>query len=175
MWWHRRYVTKYGLEGDAAEIVVRTATAFRFVDDVLDEHGTREDHPSRWRETSVPEAVLDAGMLVRGARKKAEAAGLGPAYVEMLKDVTDAVRLEIDVEESRAVVSSAEDWERVARREASFRAFVARLCGRDPEELYREGLEAQRKDDLLGATKHGREDTDTRLRRPLWQNVSTRR
>ncbi len=170
-WTHRRYIERYGLSGPAAEIAELAATGFRFLDDVLDEHATREGRPARWVEVGALEAVLDAALLTRRARSIADGMGIGRAFDVMLRDVLSAVRLEIDVEEGRAEVRTPEDWERAARREACFRAFLALLCGRDPQELYREGLEAQRRDDLLGATKHGREDTDSRLRRPLWQTV----
>ncbi|MBC7106412.1 MAG: hypothetical protein H5T97_10760, partial [Firmicutes bacterium] len=41
-----------------------------------------------------------------------------------------------------------------------------------PQEYYREGLRAQAKDDLRGAAKGGRENTDARLKRPLWQETA---
>lgn len=79
--------------------------------------------------------------------------------------------MEIDVEEGRAAFCTEADWERAARREGCFRAFIGFLKGEDPEAYYCEGLRAQMEDDLHGTVKGGRENTDFRLNRPLWQST----
>lgn len=169
--YHHRYVEKYGLSGEAAKMVQEVATAFRFIDDILDEHDTRWEKPARWVETSLVEALAEAVVLTTKALKRAEKLGCRREFLEMFEAVLDAVYYEIDVEEGRAEFISEEDWERAAGREAHFRAFIGRLKGEDPVKYYQEGLKAQMKDDVMGEEKGGRENTDERLKRPLWQRI----
>lgn len=169
--YHTRYVQKYGLSGDAARLVQDVATAFRFVDDILDEHRVRWGSPTRWVQTSCVEALGDAVVLTAKARLTARRLGCETEFVRMFLDVLDAVYYEIDVEEGRATFCTEADWEEAARREACFRAFIGFLKGEDPEVYYREGLRAQMEDDLHGTVKGGRENTDFRLNRPLWQSA----
>lgn len=169
--YHHRYVEKYGLRGEAAKMVQEVATAFRFIDDILDEHDTRWEKPARWVETSPVEALAEAEILTTKALKRAERLGCRKEFLEMFEAVLDAVYYEIDVEEGRAEFISEEDWKRAAGREAHFRAFIGYLKGEDPVKYYQEGLKAQMKDDVMGAEKGERENTDERLKRPLWQKI----
>ena len=144
---------KYGLRGEAAKMVQEVATAFRFIDDILDEHDTRWEKPARWVETSPVEALAEAEILTTKALKRAERLGCRKEFLEMFEAVLDAVYYEIDVEEGRAEFISEEDWKRAAGREAHFRAFIGYLKGEDPVKYYQEGLKAQMKDDVMGAEK----------------------
>lgn len=169
--YHTRYAAKYGLAGRASDLVRDAATAFRLVDDVLDEHRVRWGRPSCWAKSSCVEALGNAAVLTARARLAARALGIETQFLRMFEDVLGAVYYEIDVEEGRARFATAADWERAARREACFRAFIGFLKGEDPEAYYREGLRAQMEDDLRGATKGGRKNTDVPLNRPLWQRI----
>ena len=159
------------VKGEAAKMVQEVATAFRFIDDILDEHDTRWEKPARWVETSPVEALAEAEILTTKALKRAERLGCRKEFLEMFEAVLDAVYYEIDVEEGRAEFISEEDWKRAAGREAHFRAFIGYLKGEDPVKYYQEGLKAQMKDDVMGAEKGERENTDERLKRPLWQKI----
>lgn len=166
---HQSYIEKYGLEGPAKEIVMLTATSFRIIDDILDEHDTRRGNPSHWKKYGILDSLIDASALIQKTRKIAQQTGFLKEYDEMFKRVINAVRYEIDVEEGRAEYKTVEDWIRAAEREAAFREFIGILKGEDPKEYYFQGLKAQAKDDLIGAAKFGRKDTDRKLKRPLFK------
>lgn len=169
--YHNRYAKKYELDGEAALMVIEVATAFRFIDDILDEHTTRWGKPARWVQTSLIETLAEASALTAKARLRARKLGCEAEFNRMFKSVLDAVYYEIAVEEGRAVFQTEADWEKAAGREAHFRAFIGYLKGEASEKYYQDGLQAQMKDDLRGAEKGGREDTDGRLNRPLWQKA----
>jgi hypothetical protein len=166
---HRSYIEKYGLEDKTGEIIMLTATSFRIIDDILDEHDTRRGKPAHWKKYGILDSLIDASALLQQARKVARQTGFLKEYDEMFKRVINAVRYEIDVEEGRAECRTAEDWIRAAEREAAFREFIGILKGEDPGEYYLRGLKAQAKDDLIGAAKFGRKDTDKKLKRPLFK------
>lgn len=166
---HQSYIEKYGLEGPTKEIVMLTATSFRIIDDILDEHDTRRGNLSHWKKHGILDSLIDASALLQQARKIAQQTGFLKEYDEMFKRVINAVRYEIDVEEGHAEYKTVEDWIKAAEREAAFREFIGILKGEDPKEYYLQGLKAQAKDDLIGAAKFGRKDTDAKLKRPLFK------
>jgi hypothetical protein len=97
--------------------------------------------------------------------------GVGKQFLEMFEKVVDAVEYELLVEDGREENMGFDSWLRAAEREAAFREFLATLAG-CPEkggEFRAWGLKAQAKDDLLGSTKGGREDTEKKLNRILFK------
>jgi len=166
---HKSYIEKYNLNNIAKEIIMLTATSFRIIDDILDEHDTRNNNPSHWKKYGIFESVIDACALLQKARKLAKEIGYIKEYDEMFKKVISAVRYEIDVEEGRTEYKTLDDWIKSAEREAAFRKFIGILKGENPEKYYWQGLKAQAKDDLIGAEKFGRKNTDKKLKRPLFK------
>lgn len=159
------------LDQRRAEVLNLVASAFRYVDDILDENTIRDYRPAFWVENGFAKTMYIATLMTVRAYSICEELGLGEEFLRMFERVIDAVNYELLVEEGLAEFRSYEDWLRVAEREAAFREFLAVLAGR-PEErgafrLW--GLKAQAKDDLMGAGKGGREETEGRLRRPLFR------
>ncbi len=100
-----------------------------------------------------------------------EKLGIGKEFQGMFRKVINAVRYELAVEDGTEKFQSFDDWLRAAKREIAFREFLAILSGQ-PERAseFREwAIKAQAKDDLLGNEKGGREDTEKRLKRPLFR------
>lgn len=159
------------------DVINYTASAFRIVDDILDENTVRDGRPAFWVVHGFYDSMRVAVLMTARAHLLAAEHGLGARYVEMFRRVVDAVRYEIMVEEGRATFTTFEDWLRAADREAAFREFLAYLVG-TPErarEFYEWGLRAQAKDDMLGEAKGGREPTERRLRRPLFKEEWAKR
>jgi len=173
---HRGYIKrlqKHGIQLDLerAEIIGLTATAFRIIDDILDEHEIRKDKPAFWVQHGVSEAVYTATLMTVKAYNLSQKLGLGQEFLEMFRKVIDAVFYELKVEDSAEKFQSFSDWLRAAEREAAFREFLAVLI-RQPErtkKFRKWALRAQAKDDLLGNQKGGREDTEIKLKRPLFR------
>ncbi|MEM3740183.1 MAG: hypothetical protein QXP84_05235 [Candidatus Korarchaeum sp.] len=173
---HRNYERRLEEKGiildqRRAEVLNLVASAFRYVDDILDENTIRDYRPAFWVENGFAKTMYIATLMTVRAYSICEELGLGEEFLRMFERVIDAVNYELLVEEGLAEFRSYEDWLRAAEREAAFREFLAVLAGR-PEErgafrLW--GLKAQAKDDLMGAGKGGREETEGRLRRPLFR------
>lgn len=158
------------------DIINYTASAFRIVDDILDENTVRDWRPAFWVKHGFYKSMLIASLMTVKAYELSRGIGLGDKYMEMFRRIVDAVRYELKVEEGRAEFRTFTDWVKAAEREAVFREFLAYLIGM-PErarEFYIWGLRAQAKDDLIGETKGGREATERRLRRPLFREEWSR-
>jgi hypothetical protein len=173
---HRNYperLRKHGivLDEEGTELVNLTASAFRMVDDLLDEHTVREGRVAFWRQEGIIRTIYYATLMTVRAYNLAERKGLSGEFREMFRRVIGAVSYELRVEEGIEECRGYGDWLRAAEREAAFREFLAHLSGK-PERAreFREwGIRAQMKDDLLGAEKYGRENTEIRLRRPIFR------
>lgn len=166
---HTRYVKKYGLDGKQEELIMYTATSFRIIDDILDEHDIRNNKPSHWKQYGLLMSEIDASALIQKARKIAEEIGYLQEYDKMFRQTIDAVRYEIDIEERKREYKTFNDWLKVAEKETAFRSFIGLLKHEDPHKYYIQAIKAQIKDDLIGAKKGGRKDTDTALSRPLFK------
>ncbi len=118
----------------------------------------------------------DASMYPDEVPKVLEAArklGAERELINAAAKMVEAVKVELELEKTGRPPTLA-DWLKAAEREAAFREFAYSLVGLNREAGYVEGLAAQIKDDLWGAAKGGREDTETRLNRPLIQRTCTR-
>lgn len=173
---HRNYperLKKHGIDlnGARVELVNLVASGFRMIDDFLDEHTTREGRPTFWRQEGIVKAIYYAILMTVKAHNIAEKEGLSKEFQEMFRRVIDGVFYELRVEDGIEECRGYKDWLRAAEREVAFREFLAHLGG-TPERVneFREwGIKAQIKDDLLGAEKHGRENTEVRLKRPIFR------
>jgi len=173
---HKNYperLKKHGitLNPERTEIVNLVASAFRMIDDFLDEHTTREGRPTFWQQEGIVKSIYYAILMTVKAHNIAEKEGLSKEFQEMFRRVIDGVFYELKVEDGIEECREYKDWLRAADREVAFREFLAYLGG-TPErvnEFRKWGIEAQIKDDLLGAGKGGRENTDSRLNRPIFK------
>ena len=173
---HKNYperLKKHGvnLNQERAEVVNLVASGFRMIDDFLDEHTTREGQPTSWQQEGIVKSIYHATLMTVKAHNIAEKKGLSKEFQEMFRRVIDGVFYELRVEDGIEECKEYKDWLRAAEREVAFREFLAHLGG-TPERVneFREwGIKAQIKDDLLGAEKHGRENTETRLKRPIFK------
>lgn len=181
---HRGYVERLRRRGaevgeDAAEAISLFATAVRIVDDILDEHAVRlysEEGAAAeawWVRRGIYLAVLDSAALMVKARRAARRLGAERGLIDAAARMVEAVEVELELERAGRPPTLA-DWLKAAEREAAFREFAYGLAGLDREAGYVDGLAAQIKDDLRGASKGGREDTEARLNRPLIQRACTR-
>ncbi len=178
---HRGYVERLkrrGAEvGEAvANVVSLFATAVRIIDDILDEHTVRlysEEGAvaeAWWVKRGIYLAVVDSVALMIKAGREARRLGAERELVSTAAKMVEAVKLELELERAGRPPTLA-DWLKAAEREAAFRELAYGLAGLDREAGYVEGLAAQIKDDLRGAIKGGREDTEARLNRPLIQRA----
>ena len=159
----KRY-TQFISEPRRKNIALMLSIAYRIVDDILDEHDTRLSYPSYHSEKSIFEAIflsslliLHAKYLLKGEEKE--------EYLKMVKKLYEAVSLELSLEiEGRK--PTREEYLKTLEREGAFRAFLYFLAGKDPKEGWKRGIEAQIKDDLFGAEKYGRGNTEAKLNRP---------
>lgn len=173
---HKNYperLKKHGvnLNQERAEVVNLVASAFRMVDDFLDEHKTREGQPTFWQQEGIVKSIYYATLMTVKAHEIAEKEGLSKEFQEMFRRVIEAVFYELRVEDGIEECREYKDWLRAAEREVAFREFLAHLAG-TPERVkeFREwGIKAQIKDDIMGAKKGGREDTEIRLKRPIFK------
>jgi shikimate kinase len=181
---HRGYVERLKRRGAevgevAAEVISLFATAVRIVDDILDEHTVRlysEEGVTAeawWVRRGIYLAVVDSVALMVEARKVARRLGVEQELINAAARMVEAVKVELELEKT-GKPPTLSDWLKAAEREAAFREFAYGLAGLDREASYVEGLAAQIKDDLWGATKGRREDTEARLNRPLIQRVCAR-
>ncbi len=181
---HRGYVEKLRRRGAeveeaAAEVISLFATAVRIIDDIFDEHTVRlysEEGVAAeawWVKRGIYLAVVDSVALMIKARRVARRLGAERELISAAAKMVEAVKVELELERAGKPPTLA-DWLKAAEREAAFREFAYGLVGLDREAGYVEGLVAQIKDDLWGATKGGREDTEIRLNRPLIQRVCAR-
>jgi len=145
--------------------VLRLSIAYRLIDDVLDEHALRNGEAAFHVERSVFEAIFVASLLVANAK-----ALLEHKEFELFRRATErayeAVKTELEFELEPSKRPSLKDYVKTLEREAAFRAFVYALAGLDAKEGFKRGLLAQLEDDVKGAKKHGREDTEKKLNRP---------
>lgn len=147
------------------------ASGFRIIDDLLDEHTTREGRPTFWQQKGIVKSIYYATLMTVKAHDIVEKEGLSKEFQEMFRRVIDGVFYELRVEDEIEECKEYKDWLKAAERKVAFREFLAHLGGM-PEKVneFREwGIKAQIKDDLLGAEKHGRENTETRLKRPIFK------
>jgi len=173
---HKNYperLKKYGihLNQERTELVNLLASAFRIIDDFLDEHTTREGKITFWRQEGIVRSIYKAVLMTVKAYNIAEKEGLSKEFQEMFRRVIDAVFYELKLEDGIEKYREYNDWLKAAEREIAFREFLAYLAG-VPEKIneFREwAIKAQIKDDLLGAKKYGREDTERRLKRPIFK------
>jgi len=173
---HKNYperLKKHGinLNPRRIEIVNLVASAFRMIDDLLDEHTKREGKDTFWQKEGIVKTIYYAILMTVKAYNIAEEEGLSKEFREMFRRVIEAVSYELKVEDGIEECKDYQDWLRAADREIAFREFLAYLSDR-PERVseFREwGIKAQIKDDLLGAEKYGRENTERRLKRPLFK------
>jgi len=173
---HRSYIErleKHGisLTSKQAEIVALTASAFRIIDDILDEHTIRDDAPAFWTKHGIVRSIYIATLMTVKAWNLSAQLGVGERFLEMFQKCVDAVMYELKIEDGIEKFETFEDWLRAAEREAAFREYLAYLIGKPEKakEFRAWALHAQAKDDLMGAEKGGREDTDRRLNRPLFK------
>ncbi|MEM3895591.1 hypothetical protein [Thermofilum sp.] len=174
---HTRYLERLAEKGVRldkirSKIIVLTASAFRIVDDILDENTVRDNMPAAWTVHGIIDSVRDAVMITGEAWKLSNHIGLGDDFVRMFRRVVDAVMYELEVEDGVRGFNGFEDWLKAAEREAAFREFLAILSGHPDrvQEFRMWGIEAQAKDDLMGENKGGREGTERRLNRPLFKS-----
>lgn len=173
---HKNYperLKKHGvnLNQERAEIVNLVASAFRMIDDFLDEHKTREGRPAFWQQEGIVKTIYYATLMTVKAHNIAGKEGLSREFQEMFRRVIEGVFYELRVEDGIEECKEYKDWLKAAEREVAFREFLAHLAGASERinEFREWGIKAQIKDDLLGAEKHGRENTEIRLKRPLFR------
>lgn len=148
---HFRYSERFGLTGDTAEIVNLVASAFRVVDDILDEDETRRivirgrEHriPALWTEIGVWPAIYFAGEAISYVASRVPDAR---AFAEMVRRVTDAVRIELIADEEGRRLTRNE-YIATFEKETAFRAWVASLSGTDVKDAVRDAIHAQLKND----------------------------
>jgi hypothetical protein len=181
---HRGYVERLKRRGAevgeaAAEAISLFATAVRIIDDILDEHTVRlysEEGATTeawWVRRGIYLAVVDSVVLMIKARRAARRLNAERELISAAAKMVEAVKAELELERTGRPPTLA-DWLKAAEREAAFREFAYGLVGLNREAGYVEGLAAQIKDDLFGAAKGGREDTEARLNRPLIQRTCAR-
>ena len=181
---HRGYIERLRRRGAevgeaAAEAISLSATAVRIIDDILDEHAVRlysEEGVAAeawWVRRGIYLAVVDSVALMVKARRAARRLGAERGLINTAARMVEAVKVELELEKTGKPPTLA-DWLKAAEREAAFREFAYSLARLDQEAGYVEGLASQIKDDLWGATKAGREDTEARLNRPLIQRACVR-
>jgi hypothetical protein len=175
-WEHDGYIKRLEERGivideERKRAVILIATAFRMIDDILDENTIRDGKEAAWRMMGIMKALIHAVELSVTAWNICRNLGCGEEFMKMFRRVIRAVRYELDVEEGREKFSGFEDWLKAAERESAFREFLAVLAGLEERraEFRLWGLKAQAKDDLLGEGKGGREPTERKLRRPLFR------
>ena len=162
-----------------AEAISLFATAVRIIDDILDEHTVRlysEEGATAeawWVRRGIYLAVVDSVALMIKAKRIARRLGAERELISTAAKMVEAVKVELELERTGRPPTLV-DWLKAAERETAFREFAHSLTNLDRETGYVEGLVAQIKDDLWGAAKGGREDTEIRLNRPLIQRVCAR-
>ncbi len=159
------------LDEKRSEIVNLLASGFRMIDDFLDEHSIRENQIAFWRKNGIIKTIYYATLMTVRAYNLAEKEGLSKEFREMFRRVIDGVFYELKIEDGLEECKDYKDWLKAAEREIAFREFLAYLA-KVPERVneFREwAIKAQIKDDLLGAEKGGREDTEIRLKRPIFK------
>ena len=149
---HHRYSQRYGVPGREAQTVDLTASAFRIIDDIIDEHETRriadEDGSVRymrsvWREIGLWNAVIWAVAMLRTARARAADKR---AFDGMLRRVADATLVELKAErDARAM--TPQEYAASLDKEIAFREWVASLAGYDRGKAREDAIIAQRKND----------------------------
>lgn len=173
---HKSYLERLKRQGISLtskqeEVIMLTASAFRIVDDILDENTIRDGKPAFWRVHGITKSIYLATLMTVKAWNITEQLGVGKEFLEMFRRVIEAVRYELDVEDGKEKFENFDNWLRAAEREAAFREFLAILSGHPEKvpEFKAWALRAQAKDDLLGGSKGGREDTERKLKRPLFR------
>lgn len=174
---HRGYVARlerrYGATPPEwlSRLITYTATAFRIIDDILDENTVRwmsEEGrlvESPWVRLGIHRAVRYATTLLVASRILAEEQGRAETFHRWMRVVTEAVDRELVVEETGRM-PTLEDWLVAVEREAGYRAMIAEMLGLDWRRAYLEGVLAQLRDDMAPG-KGGREATEVKLRRPI--------
>lgn len=166
---HRRYVERYRVPDDLRSLVCVVASAFRIIDDILDESQTRVLRDSLG-ERMIEAMWVSHGIWVAIARAMAmlSAAVLHPIAPEsgfraMLRRVVNAVRVEMRADaENRPL--TREEYELTLDREIAFREWVARISGYPIDLARKEAIEAQMKNDAYAARSSKAEDALERRR-----------
>ncbi|WP_322797963.1 class 1 isoprenoid biosynthesis enzyme, partial [Thermoflexus sp.] len=135
-------------------IVHVIASAFRLVDDVLDESPTRrlrmgdrvEEIPAHWTVEGAWVAVMRAVAMLCAARNALAERGALEGFMEMMERVVRAVSVELEADRERRPLRP-DEYALTLERESAFRVWVARMVGEDPEWAAREGVMDQMKND----------------------------
>lgn len=151
---HTRYSRRYPVPTDLAPIVNTVASAFRILDDILDEATERrivdeagqERHiPAAWVQIGVWRSVFYTVWMLAWARSHAPDTS---GYDNMLRRVASAVRVELRADEEQRPLTRGE-YQTTLDREGAFREWVARLSGYPLAAARKEGIDAQKRNDTF--------------------------
>jgi hypothetical protein len=152
---HTSYSDKYALSGLTAQRVNTVASAFRLLDDLIDEHherryrradGSAEVVPALWLTQSPWMAVYWASIMLAWAGRVCQDEG----YAEMIARVEAATLIELNAElEGRAL--TAEEYQASLDKEIAFREWIASLAGLSARQLREDAIRAQVKNDRLSS------------------------
>jgi len=152
---HTSYSDKYGLDGLVARRVNVVASAFRLLDDLIDEHterrfrrknGSAEVVPALWLTASPWMAVYWASVMLAWAGRICP----DPYYAEMITRVERATLIELEADlQGRPL--TADEYQQTLDKEIAFREWIARLANLDPARLRDDAIRAQLKNDALSS------------------------
>ncbi len=137
--------------------------------ELYSEEGTTAE--AWWVRREIYLAVVGSVALMVEARRAARRLGTERELISTAAKMVEAVNLEL---KRTGRTLTLTDWLKAAEREAAFWEFAYGLAGLDREAGYVEGLAAQIKDDMRGATNGGRKDAEARLNRPFIQRACVR-
>lgn len=150
---HTSYSDTLGLDGDLRYRVNVVASAFRIIDDIVDEHEERrlrrpggrvECMPTVWRTSSPWQAIMWASSMLAWAGRDPD-----PFYAEMVERVANATMIELAADaEGRKLTD--EEYQQTLDKEVAFREWLARLTGRDIAEARKSAIRAQLENDRHG-------------------------
>lgn len=149
---HRRYVERYPVPQPLQHWVCTVASAFRIMDDILDESPTRtirdssgtRSIPAAWVTDGAWVALMRATAMICAAARHPEAEKTG--FHEMLRRVFAAVRVELKADREKRRLN-ADEYDATLDREIAFREWVARLSNYPVDQARLEAREAQIKND----------------------------
>ena len=149
---HHRYSERYIVTDPArAHLIDLVASAFRIIDDIVDEHLERRVSesgevrfiPALWPRIGAWGAAIWAIAMLRTARDMAPDVS---AYDAMIRRVAWATLVELDAEaEGRPMTD--EEYQASLDKEIAFREWLASLIDYDSQKARREAIVAQMKND----------------------------
>lgn len=161
---HKRYVERYPIPESLRKAVCIVASAFRIIDDIIDEDVERRIRSEKGKESTITAFWIQDGVyiaLVKALIMLKAAADYfkeyekilknSPlSYNEMVKRVVKAVWIELTAEAEERQLTDNE-YTATLDREIAFREWIASISGYPLEKARKEAIKAQIKNDLMSS------------------------